>query len=320
QDCGLGQACMQGFCGGPPATGSSTGPSTVDSSTGATPSCGNAVVEPEAGEECDPGTGLDTPECNADCTMARCGDGYVNVEAGEACDDANDSSLDPCTADCRQTLFFDDLEQDPIGGMNWTTEIPTFDFEGMPFMLDAGWQWGVPEPGVWHSGPYSESSGTARLMTRPIMFPPDPGPGFQYELRFRHRLRFDGNSMDVVGSVCPGALNGDGGVVMIVEEAGMQRPVGPPMGHPDLLDNAGGCVVEPTNPLYDPMMDHPAYTGIGPPALVDVSLVLPEVAGKTVRLVFEVGYDCANCWESSPPMGAGWTIDDVVVAAFPGGG
>src|SRR5262245_32282098 len=74
EDCGQGQRCEQGFCGGPPPTatgdattteassgsrsssddGTSSGPdSTATESTGPQAGCGNGVLEPELGELCD---------------------------------------------------------------------------------------------------------------------------------------------------------------------------------------------------------------------------------------------------------------------------
>lgn len=53
--------------------------------------CGNGVVDPDTGEQCDPGT-TDSVGCNsnragsASCKAARCGDGYVNLASGENCD------------------------------------------------------------------------------------------------------------------------------------------------------------------------------------------------------------------------------------------
>lgn len=326
-DCGKGQRCEAGFCGGPvdggtttASTGTSSGSSESgqDSSssgaesTGPQPGCGNAVVDD--GEDCDPGTGLDEAGCNFDCSAVVCGDGYPNLAAGEECDDGNGTSVDDCTPECRTTLFSDDMN----GPGTWMVEIPTWGSGADEFMLTSGWQHGIPEPDVWQSGVYSSSSGTTRLISPPIAFPRDPGAGFQYELHFRHRLRFDGNPNDVGDTPCPGPLAGDGAVVWVMDDQGMPiLRVGPPPEHPEELDDVGGCAsgAGHTNPLYD--QGGPVFTGISPAGLTDVELPLPMVDGQTVRLVFEIGYDCANCWESSPPMGAGWTIDDVVVAPFP---
>ena len=46
--------------------------------------CGNGLVDPA--EDCDT-AGIDTAECNVNCTFAHCGDGYVNRTAGEVCED-----------------------------------------------------------------------------------------------------------------------------------------------------------------------------------------------------------------------------------------
>ncbi len=334
EDCGKGQRCELGFCGGPPATGGSSSGSSSDSgsstgsgssestaaeSTGPQPGCGNGVVEPELGEDCDPGTAADAADCDADCTTVMCGDGHPNLEAAEECDDANASFLDDCTPECRTTLFWDDLEQDPTLGTQWLPpEIPVHEYQGADFSLAQGWRWGGPmAPGAWFSGPYSGASGTARITTRPITFPEAAGPGFRYEVRLRHRLRFDGNPQDQ--GAC-GESTGDGGVVWILDGEELRR-AGPPPGHPDVLENPGLCAAElgePDNPLFDPIDRQPAYAGLTQPTFVETGFPLPpDVSGKTVSLVFEVGYDCRNCWTAAP-MDAGWTIDHVVVAAFPG--
>lgn len=329
-DCGQGQRCEQGFCGGPPATGGSTGSSTAASSesssgldsgtaesTGPLPGCGNGMVEDE--EACDPGGRIDDPACDADCTAVECGDGHVNAMAGEDCDDANGEQVDDCTPECRATLFWDDMDTDPAISQRWLPpEEPEYEHEGMPFGLVDGWRWDTKmDEGVWHSGTYSDDSGTTRLVTRPIQFPADAGEGFRYELRMRHRLRFEGNPNDVVPP-CEESTS-DGGVVWIMEPSGMLRPAGPPMGHPDVLDNPGNCATilgEPDNPLYDADMPRPAYSN-ATSGFVEVGFPLPpDVAGTTVQLVFEVGYDCRGCWDAPPD--AGWTIDRVVVAPFPG--
>jgi cysteine-rich repeat protein len=261
---------------------------------------------------------MDEAACNMDCTVAACGDGYVNAAAGEECDDQNMEIVDDCTPQCRATVFWDDMALDPMLGSQWLMpEIPEYEYMGAPFSVAAGWQWGSAEPGTWWSGPYSDSSGTARLITRPIEFP-EPGRGFRYELRLRHRLRFDGNVDDVGGC---GESTSDGGVVWIMDmPMGMLRPAGPPMGAGQaVLENAGECslaLMMPDNPLFDPAMPRPAYSGIT--AFVDTGFPLPlDVAGTTVQLVFEISYDCANCWSAGVPLDAGWTIDHVVVAAFP---
>jgi cysteine-rich repeat protein len=334
-DCGKHQRCELGVCGGPPATTSDTtsGSSSLgsssssgldssgsDSTGGPAPGCGNGVVEPGLGEDCDPGTEADAATCDHDCTPASCGDGYANLAANEECDDANEAFYDECTPQCRATLFWDGMERNPALSGEWLPpELPVHRFEGTRFSLDEGWRWGAPvEPDVWHSGAYSADSGTARLVTRLITFPVDPGPGMRYELRLRHRLRFDGNQQDA-GACSPSTS--DGGVVWILEEDGPLRPAGPPPQHPDVIDNPGLCsteLMEPDNPLYDARMPRPAYSGITASSFVEDGFPLPpDVAGTTVRLVFEVGYDCRNCWASAP-LGAGWTIDEVVVAAFPG--
>ncbi|MCA9719431.1 MAG: DUF4215 domain-containing protein [Myxococcales bacterium] len=61
-------------------------------------SCGNGEIEPEFGEECDPGV-ADDPMCELDCTLKpTCGNGQLEV--GEPCDDGNDNNNDACLNTC----------------------------------------------------------------------------------------------------------------------------------------------------------------------------------------------------------------------------
>jgi cysteine-rich repeat protein len=66
-------------------------------------SCGNGV-EDAAYEQCD-SSGVETADCNADCTTPLCGDGILNEAANEVCDDAGDSLL--CTVACAPTICGD---------------------------------------------------------------------------------------------------------------------------------------------------------------------------------------------------------------------
>jgi cysteine-rich repeat protein len=69
---------------------------------GATPAtCGDGSVD--SGEECD-ASGLDSADCNADCSEAVCGDGYLNTTAGEVCDDGDENGEPTfCNDDCTGT-------------------------------------------------------------------------------------------------------------------------------------------------------------------------------------------------------------------------
>ncbi len=71
------------------------------------PVCGDGLVNPAAGEECDDAwENVDgvSGACRTDCTLAVCGDGIVDV--GEQCDDANDVVGDGCTANCALETFY----------------------------------------------------------------------------------------------------------------------------------------------------------------------------------------------------------------------
>ncbi len=72
--------------------------------------CGDGQVV--AGEECDAG-GVETAECNINCTIARCGDGIKTVAAGEECDDGNNIAFDGCDATCRLEMTCGNDRLDP---------------------------------------------------------------------------------------------------------------------------------------------------------------------------------------------------------------
>ncbi len=63
--------------------------------------CGDGIVNPTAGEDCD-AFGEQTETCEATCSSAACGDGVVNELAGEACDDGGESFTcwHTCVAKC----------------------------------------------------------------------------------------------------------------------------------------------------------------------------------------------------------------------------
>lgn len=76
--------------------------------------CGDGIVQPLRGEECDEGSmngqPLDksTPTYGCDktaCIVAFCGDQHVSAELGEQCDDGNDNNRDGCTNACKSLLL-----------------------------------------------------------------------------------------------------------------------------------------------------------------------------------------------------------------------
>jgi hypothetical protein len=60
----------------------------------AAPSCGNDWLDPC--EQCDEG-GVDTAECDRDCTLPACDDGVLNQQAGEVCEPPGAAG---CNATC----------------------------------------------------------------------------------------------------------------------------------------------------------------------------------------------------------------------------
>lgn len=66
--------------------------------------CGDAIVQTEAGEQCDRGGQNNTGGyygCASNCRLPpHCGDGIVQIELGEQCDNGNDLNGDGCLSDC----------------------------------------------------------------------------------------------------------------------------------------------------------------------------------------------------------------------------
>ncbi len=74
--------------------------------------CGNSIVEAENNEVCDSG-GVNTADCDSDCTAPACADGVFNA-AAEDCDDGNTSDDgNGCDGLCRKnSLCADGVVQD----------------------------------------------------------------------------------------------------------------------------------------------------------------------------------------------------------------
>lgn len=73
--------------------------SSDESGTSENPVCGDGTVEGD--EECDDFNDDDTDECTNACTLPACGDGIVSPGAGEDCDVANTPGDEICTAECQ---------------------------------------------------------------------------------------------------------------------------------------------------------------------------------------------------------------------------
>lgn len=122
-DCGLDGRCIDGFCGGPPATVTgTTTDATTESSSGPEPSTGEPLCEGTPSAQCEPAMpGVSDATCDLDCTFPACGDGLHNPNAPndafdppqgtEECDDgvqgtAQDSA--DCDANCTVVACGDD--------------------------------------------------------------------------------------------------------------------------------------------------------------------------------------------------------------------
>ncbi|HLD63747.1 MAG TPA: DUF4215 domain-containing protein, partial [Candidatus Peribacteraceae bacterium] len=73
--------------------------------------CGNGVVEPEFGEQCDDGNIDNQDGCNELCMLQICGDNVV--QWSEECDDGNTVNGDGCNAECYAESCGDGTVQPP---------------------------------------------------------------------------------------------------------------------------------------------------------------------------------------------------------------
>lgn len=100
--------------------------------------CGDAILTPAAGEECDDGPANSDTEpdaCREDCMLPRCGDGVV--DAGEACDGGLLQPAGECTPEIPCP---DDCQPLTPPGSTTTTTLPGPSFAGevYPILVSAG--------------------------------------------------------------------------------------------------------------------------------------------------------------------------------------
>src|SRR5258708_38792245 len=82
--------------------------------------CGNGIVEP--GEVCDPPGPRCSPDCKSDLS---CGNFVVDGEAGEVCDDGNNIDCDGCSASCKSNETCGNKIVDSCKGEQCDTGDPT---------------------------------------------------------------------------------------------------------------------------------------------------------------------------------------------------
>ena len=114
-DCGLADRCIDGFCGGPPATSTTSTDPTSESSGTTDPgtSTGDSFCEGPPIGSCTPLVpGQSDANCDSDCTFPSCGDGLYNEDAlnnqlrppaPEECDDGiqgTPTDSPTCNFDC----------------------------------------------------------------------------------------------------------------------------------------------------------------------------------------------------------------------------
>ena len=84
--------------------------------------CGNGALD--EGEDCDEG-GIETANCDLNCTFRVCGDSTTNLTSGELCDDGNALNNDGCLDNCDLNVCGDGFQYDGVEGCddgNVTTE------------------------------------------------------------------------------------------------------------------------------------------------------------------------------------------------------
>ncbi len=77
--------------------------------------CGDGVLQPAVGEECDDGNAAAGDGCSTTCQLETgCGDGVLEPAAGEECDDGNTAAGDGCSATCQRELISIAIHPAPI--------------------------------------------------------------------------------------------------------------------------------------------------------------------------------------------------------------
>lgn len=73
--------------------------------------CGNGILQPALGEQCDDGNKISGDGCSNQCIIEFCGDGTVQSNLGEECDDGNTANEDGCDANCQDEFCGDGIIQ-----------------------------------------------------------------------------------------------------------------------------------------------------------------------------------------------------------------
>jgi hypothetical protein len=314
------------------------------------PLCGDGIQNTMTdSEECDASVNdgaIDSPTCDMDCTEVVCGDSYANPFV-EPCDDADADEFDGCTSQCFVPFFSDPMT---TATEDWTVDAPMYVADvpkdgTIAYQLPAGSSdfpdnseptgWRHPTD-RWESGalPYvglptqlEGAPGTTRLVSREIELSldldgdgelEDDAPlleGVRYELRFHHEYAFDGCTE------APG--DGDGGIIRIHDVAADSYEAVAPVGNYTATIRGGmDCLegfpaVRGPNPISldappTPYQEVACFTGTRS-VDEDVVVDLDAYRGKTIRVVFEMGFDCLACEVRKDDA---WKIDHVIVAPF----
>lgn len=317
------------------------------------PLCGDGIENPLATdvEECDASMNsgaVDGPDCDVDCSAVVCGDAHANAFV-EPCDDANADDYDGCTAQCYRTFLADPMTEVTA---DWTVETPSYVADlprggTLPYQLPAESSDTLPERSEptgwrhptarWESGPlpfigfpdsFEGAPGTTRLVSRELELSLDLDgdgdteddaallDGVRFELRFHHEYAFDGCGQ------APG--DGDGGVIRVHDVAADTYDIVAPVGgYPATIRGGTECLVGQVDPhapnpiaLDAPPTPYGEVAGYTGTTTVDEDVVvdLDEYRGKTIRIVFEMGFDCLSCELRKDDA---WKVDHVIVAPYP---
>lgn len=353
-DCGLGDRCIEGFCGGPMGGSTSgTGGSSDGTSEGTTDipaSCGNGVVD--AGEQCEPAVpGTPDAACDIDCTLPVCGDGLTNGYAlntavgdgvsVEQCDEGEAGQVQDaatCDADCTEVVCGDGHHNatiEPCDDDN-DVEVDACTNACQPTLLAENFDDGQLDG--WTLVDYDLSSSNA-----------DTAPGWAVANGRAHsggppqsttvddQYAYPGITILRTPMLAlPEASELPAGFRLelhFAHELYVDHCANFPRGDGGIVRAVQGGVPIVLTPMgaypdtlvdYCGVPDHPsnplaadgaAYSGMRSGA---VSFDLSALQGGGVQLEFVFGYDCVQCVDD-PDTARGWWIDDVVVAPFPAG-
>lgn len=324
-DCGIGVACEEdpgtallccgGSCSAVAGSSSSTGNPTTTTSTSSSSStsaessssdassstsgdaCGNGVVEPELGEECE---AIDGP-CSDDCLL--CGNG--GLDDGELCDPGmTETPGVSCSEDCLQLTLFSWDSEDPAPKAEEAFEFPSFDLLTGESLQ---WERSTADVAPVASGLYFDPSAAdpelvlddgwpeSRLLSRTLAFPElQEGDEVMIAIDHAYALNFDEERFWDHGRVDL-VRNQDEGPdtwIRLLPEPGAGGTVLCEDDFPAPVSSCFPMNELPSQPFCDLGVDE-WIVGSG-----SQNVVLPvpweTVSAQTLQVSFRLRYDCAN--------------------------